>query len=219
MSPQELLFQSFRHSQGSVLPQIRIFNYMERVFGTVVDLHPMGREYERFSRYLEATHTLHGERKPHIMVAGKDEEYGGVVMKAMKDLRRYYNGPDGQYIRHEDVGSTTIRFAGNIMLAEAKILSRTDPWASNKSGMELDRPERVRARVGQGRSSFLLYHGREGQPTGREEFDRLYQEAWQAADQNPILGYLRRKHAVAVVESELDILGRLALGSVDDIGR
>ncbi|MBC7708247.1 hypothetical protein H7Y63_03420, partial [Polaromonas sp.] len=88
MTPQELLFQSFRHSQGGIGPQLRIFRYMELVHGIRVDLHPTAQDHARFVKYLDGTHA---SSRGHIKAVPTENKSAAATISSMKSIRFYNN--------------------------------------------------------------------------------------------------------------------------------
>lgn len=214
LDPESLLFQSFRHSQGEVELQLRIFRYMDLGFGVRPDLHPVGSAVEQYKKYLAGANRT--KSASHLDIAkGKDSTHGGAVYKAVKTVRDYYNGPIGKSIRGRQMPKIVTGLALNILNREMALMSQAEPWVSFLNGKPYDRPERLKARVTAGRASFLLYHGRDGRSTGSGEFDQMYRDVWEEV-QEYYLDDTRRYHLECIADAEFAILGELCLSAARD---
>lgn len=234
LTSSELTFQSFRHSQGSLGAQLRIFRFMDLAYGIQPDLHPVGPEFERFVGYMNGSAssgspvsakshassnalspTSEEPRKNHIDVTKNGRlTTERAVYYAIKALRRNGQGTYNRQVQNQDSDTNVRLLAYNLLDTEARILDQEHPWSEYRSGATRDRSERVRARVLSGKSSFLYLYGRDGKPTGREEIDDMYQQAWQAIENDDFpWKYMRAKHELAVTDAELMTLGRTVLAA------
>lgn len=213
LTPQELLFQSFRHSQGNGGSQLRIFRYMELAHDVIPDLHPTASDLDRFIRYARGTGHA---KKSHVDLTVKPDKVTGMVIGSIKALRSTARTKYGENIRRQGLDSTVHKLAASIVNIEMGILGSDQPWTSYDNGQPYDRPERLKARVENGQGSYLYYYGRDGHTTGRQEFDDMYADVW-AEVEKPEFAERRAWHAAAVVDAEQGILGRTEQGRVDDI--
>lgn len=212
MTPSELLFQSFRHSQGSISPQLHIFRYMDIAHGISVDLHPTGQELERYVAYARgATRNT----KNHLDLADDENKLGGIVIGSIKAIRRVHGSSYGTKVRRRGLEDTITYLASDLLQTEMRILGKNRPWSSYRNNEPRDRPVRLKTRVEAGKSSYIYLHGRDGQTTGREEFDAMYAALWQETEK-PRFDVMRRDHALAVIDAEQSVLGATALGRLED---
>ena len=111
LDPTSLLFQSFRHSQGSVGPQLYIFRYIDLQFGIQPELHPNGPELLPYEHYIAGAKRT--ESASHlILTPNQEDSYKGQVVDAIKDIRR---------IRHETIADREYEVLGKLGLAAVSL--------------------------------------------------------------------------------------------------
>src|SRR5258708_6625427 len=97
LTPDQLLFQSFRHSQGHIGPQLHIFRYMDLRFGIGVDLHPAPQNWQQFTKYIDGVHAK--DTHAHLKMPGYEKVGASkAVYKAFKDIRGSHNARYGKKV-------------------------------------------------------------------------------------------------------------------------
>lgn len=175
LTPSEFTFHSFRHSQGTLWPQLYIFRYFDLKFGIRPDLHPSALDRQRYLKFIGGTST-----KTHIQY---DEQWAdtadGKIISAFKNLRAFKNAPKTK--RHLNLFSAetiALGLAGSLAQRELTILGTDQQWPSKTGKLNREGQARLQQRLATGQASFVHYHGRDGHSTGIEQFDTMYSDMW-----------------------------------------
>ncbi|MBC7582102.1 hypothetical protein H7097_04545 [Aeromicrobium sp.] len=207
LTPAELTFQSFQHSQGVVSAQALMFRYFKIEHGISADLHPSEREVERYLRYLGGA--VNTGR--HIdTVSGQTNRLNEAIGTIFKSIR------DSDYARPAkpiELSSTELLvcMGRELLSREARIIDPDNPWLDSGSKPTYGRSERVVQRVKSGKASFLHHHGRDGVPTTHPAFDIMYQTMWtnlqEAAANDSDVGTLLFHHSNIIARAQARHLG------------
>jgi hypothetical protein len=210
LTPADLTFHSFRHSQGRVDSQLLIFRYFDLKFGLQPDLHPNSEEVAKYVRYLGGTGT-----KTHLQYqSGSKHPPDRAVFEAVKGLRDYRNSKPYRSLPSLPINETVGNLTSRTWVQETSILNVEQPWSRNDNGKQMGHSARVEARVKSGKSSFLYYYGRDGHSTGINEFDELYSDMWTHAKIYEGSGHESYLNFTDTVrEAELKYAGRLILAT------
>jgi hypothetical protein len=211
LTPSELTFQSFRHSQGDAGAQMRLFRIADIDYGIEPDLHPSEEDSARYIGYLTGA----ADRQLHLDITQGSEPIPApeAATDAFEKLRGYMDEDLGRDLASASRLAIITEFADSILHQEIRILDQLRPWLAHTDDLPHGRDKRTPARVQSGKSSYMYLYGRDGQSTGFAELDAIYRESWNAVEKG--WGYLYvtgPEHAESVRAAEIAYLGHTVLG-------
>lgn len=171
ISPDELSFESFRHSQGLIRAQILIFDYVENVTkseteeGVRPNLNPDKDTIRKYARFINGPAN---QRHIHID-SGILAAEGAFEAIREADAKQKNVGTQKQIAR---------ALGAELIGKELILLGRSGKWRQNDTPVLTPRQIRLNQRISNGRASFLQYYGRDSNPTGYQVFDDMYSEVW-----------------------------------------
>jgi hypothetical protein len=186
LTPTELTFHSFRHSQGSIHLQMRMLHAAKDASGIEPSFETDSATVERYLKFLS-------------------NRRGSTNNSSIRHTDTIFN-PDTVSSNINSVGSSYHAFAPSIEtepIGEEIAQLETKRYRALLSGL-LDSNvamERAQQRERCGQTSFLFYFGRDARSTGFDVFNQMYAEAWQVASdatQGPKVVSLFEQHAVLV---------------------
>lgn len=209
-SPDNILFQSFRHSQGILRPQLYLLEYVERTAGMQISLSPTPKLMGQLARYASQ-----GAARHHI--AYSSEAAIKRCEQTFADLRAEKVNLLADGIATMDNTKLAWYFVHNIVSQELKYLDPKAQWHDEPDAESFGRRGRLASRVQSGKASFLFYYGRDGHTTGVSAIDDFYQLAWQTvpdyAAEHPDYAERISQHAVFVEGAALQFLGQTGLST------
>lgn len=203
LTPDTLMFESFRHSQGNVGTQIILFRYIELNHGVKPDTHPNADALRRYCAFINGA--IRSGSKSHLKhtISSKTPlDPSKAVYAAIKQVREEQRSSFARKVNRENAPTALEHLSLALLWREMELLNTNDPWASFVNGKPYDRQERLRARVCSGRASFLFHYGRDGNHTGYTEFDAMYANIWRVVNSIDTTEQALVDHAEMVARAE-----------------
>lgn len=197
ITPRDLTFESFRHSQGAFSAQVGILGYAYLAEGVEPLLELSPDEINRYYKYINDPNS-----KRHINDLDEQDALDNVINATFRNLK--YSIENDKSFEHYLQTSDFAYGIGRLLLeTEMRILGEQDTRKDEISGVGITKREaRLAQRVANGRASFLHFYGRDGNPTGYSVFDKMYAEIWNEMNGTRIDPDLIERHTTAVQRAQ-----------------
>lgn len=214
ITPAELTFHSFRHSQGDPGAQNYVLHYVSLLAG-VEPSFELGDA--TLNKYLGLVHRP--DSVGHVTIGETKEDAAEEILLTFRDTNKRFRDEKAELEEKSPDTQTTSRLLASLLVSNEIYYLGTTGFELDENG-DADRTRQAQ-RVKEGRSSFLYYFGRDKHTTGFTELNRMYEDIWKSIDlveqpEDKTPAEYRdaiQAHAQIVRDAELRHTGGLILGT------